>query len=120
MSLLLYVEDHPPARLLMQAIIADLTTHTLITAGTCAEAKKAATEKMPAVYIVDLDLPDGDGITLVGELVKIHPAPALITSAYADVAASDMQATGIFAYLRKPLDPEHVARIIDRAASGLV
>jgi CheY-like chemotaxis protein len=119
MSLILYVEDHPPARLLMGAIISDLTTHTLITAGSCAEARRLAQAQQPSVYIVDLDLPDGNGIALAQELQSLHPAPTIITSAYAEGAAEKAESAHLFAYLRKPLDPDDVARTVDRAAARL-
>lgn len=119
MSLILYVEDHPPARMLMDAIISDLTPHTLITAGTCAEARTLVQTHQPSVYIVDLDLPDGSGIALAQELQNLHPAPIIITSAYAEVIVEDAVNVQAFAYLRKPLDPDDVARTIDRAAARL-
>lgn len=115
MTLLLYVEDHPPARLLMDAIIHDLTPYTLITAGSCAEAKHSVVSR-PDVYIVDLDLPDGDGITLIHELQAAHFAPAIITSAYESDTVANIP-EGIFEYLRKPLDPDDVARTIQRAVA---
>jgi two-component system, OmpR family, response regulator len=114
MSTVLYVEDHPPAQLLMRAIIADLTTHRLIVAGTGAEARTFAETDTPDIYIVDLDLPDGDGLTLASALKTIHAAPVLLVSAYGESVNVATLQTVIHAYLAKPLDPIHVAETIQR------
>jgi CheY-like chemotaxis protein len=110
MAKILYVEDHPPAQLLMQAIVGEMTAHTLIVADSGARACSAASASPPDLYIIDLDLPDTDGITLAGLLKAIHGAPVLIVSAYAEAVKGS--ALGAHAYLAKPLDPEHVAKTI--------
>lgn len=111
MATILYVEDHPPAQLLMQAIISEMTTHTLVVANSGAEAVKVAAESYPELYILDLDLPDGDGISLAQTLNAIHPAPVIIVSAYAEAVN---QGTLDYVYLSKPLDPDDVARTVQR------
>ncbi|MBK8021333.1 MAG: response regulator [Chloroflexi bacterium] len=116
MSLILYVEDHPPARSLMQAIVQDLTSDRLIAVGTCAEARQAAVRELPDLYVIDLDLPDGDGFALARELKKLHDAPAIITSAY-DPSSVEPARDLEYLYLRKPLDPDDVARILQRTAA---
>jgi len=118
MPTILYVEDHPPAQLLMRAIIAEFTTHRLITAGTGTEALRLAHTERPALYIVDLDLPDTDGITLITALKTAHPAPAVLVSAYAEAVDGATLGTRIDSYLAKPLDPTYVAQIIERTLAG--
>ncbi len=114
MALILYVEDHPPAQMLMQAIIADLTTHQLIVTGTGEAARKAAAEYRPDLYIVDLDLPDVDGLVLAQLLKGVHAAPVLLVSAYGESVKDETIKTVVHAYLAKPLDPVHVAQTIQR------
>lgn len=114
MALILYVEDHPPAQMLMQAIIGDLTTHRIIVAGSGEQAQALVKSEPPDLYIVDLDLPDTDGIALAGVLRALHAAPALLVSAYGEaVKESDLKSV-IHAYLAKPLDPTHVTETIER------
>jgi CheY-like chemotaxis protein len=118
MALILYVEDHPPAQLLMRAIVAELTGHDLLTARDGEQARQIAAARLPSLYIVDLDLPDTDGLRLISALKTIHPATALLVSAYAEaVTGESMGALGslVFAYLAKPLDPAHVAKTIQLA-----
>lgn len=114
MTTILYVEDHPPAQLLMAAIVADLTPYTLITAKTGAEAETLVQAQHPDVYILDLDLPDTDGNTLAKRLNAIHAAATILVSAYAEAIHPDHT----YVYLSKPLDPDHVAQILRHAAAG--
>jgi CheY-like chemotaxis protein len=115
MATLLYVEDHPPAQLLMRAIIAELTAHTLLLASTGAEASQQVTAYRPDLYIIDLDLPDTDGVTLATALRHLHPAPVLLVSAYAEAVKDTMLTGHIHAYLAKPLDPDDVETAIRNA-----
>jgi CheY-like chemotaxis protein len=115
MAKILYVEDHPPAQLLMQAIIGEMTSHTLVIASSGAEAQKVAAEIQPDLYILDLDLPDGDGLTLAPILTGAHPAPVILVSAYAEAVS---EITLHYVYLAKPLDPDDVARTIKRSLAG--
>jgi CheY-like chemotaxis protein len=115
MAVLLYVEDHPPAQMLMQAIVGELTSHQLALAGTGEEARRITIERAPDLYIVDMDLPDTDGLTLAQALRAVHPAPVLLVSAYAESIKPETVRDLVFAYLAKPLDPTDVARNIERA-----
>jgi CheY-like chemotaxis protein len=111
MATILYVEDHPPAQLLMQAIIGEITDHDLLLASSATEAEQIARQSLPDLYVLDLDLPDGDGLVLAGTLSAIHPAPVILVSAYAESVESGSLD---YVYLAKPLDPDHVARTIQR------
>lgn len=113
MATLLYVEDHPPAQLLMSALIKDMTTHHLLLASDGKSALEMTDQHKPDLYIIDLDLPDGNGITLAAQLIASHPAPVILVSAYGE--AVDDQHPAISYYLAKPLDPNHVAETIKRA-----
>ena len=112
---ILYVEDHPPARLLMNAIIEDLTEYQLVTAATGAAAQALMAEQRPDLYILDLDLPDIDGVTLAKSLCKINNVPIILVSAYAEVVQTEDLDTLMHYYLAKPLDPMNVAQTIKRA-----
>lgn len=115
MATLLYVEDHPPARMLMQAIISEMTDHGLLLANSAAAAREIVLNTPPDLYILDLDLPDSDGLTLAKELVALHPAPVILVSAYAEAVEEKSLAGIVRFYLAKPLSPEHVAETIRRA-----
>lgn len=111
MALILYVEDHPPARLLMQGIIEEVTAHQLLTADSGQAAEALLQDHAVDLYILDLDLPDTNGIDLAKHLTALHMAPVILVSAYAEA----VEDTAHFQYLAKPLDPDYVAEAIQRA-----
>jgi CheY-like chemotaxis protein len=115
MATILYVEDHPPARLLMQAIISEMTDHRLLVADSGAAAFTMLHDAKPDLYILDLDLPDGDGRVLAEQLIKVSPAPVILVSAYAEGVEEQTLASSIQFYLAKPLDPDVVAATIQHA-----
>lgn len=118
MTTILYVEDHPPAQMLMQAIISDLLPHDLVLAATGQEALAQATHRRPDLYIIDLDLPDTDGLALGQALCQLHVAPVILVSAFAEAINPDSLAGVVADYLAKPLDPEYVAEVIQRTLAG--
>ncbi len=111
MKTILYVEDHPPARFLMQAIVSELTPHQLITAETGEAAHTLTVQASPDLYIIDFDLPDTDGRTLARRLQGLHPAPVILVSAYAEAISEESD----YVYLAKPFSPDDVAAAVQRA-----
>lgn len=111
---ILYVEDHPPAQLLMQAIVSEMTSHDLTVVGSGEQARRIAASLAPDLYIIDLDLPDIDGISLAQALRAIHTAPVLLVSAYAEAVKDSTLNASVHAYLAKPLDPDRVAEAIQQ------
>ena len=115
MAIILYVEDHPPAQMLMEAIISDMTAHELHVAGSGQEAEILTHNTPPDLYILDLDLPDTDGITLAKTLTDLHSVPVILVSAYAESVDDVTKQDVIHYYLAKPLDPDYVTETIQRA-----
>ena len=77
---LLLVEDEPQMRRFLRA---SLTSHgfRLIEAGTAREGEALATTHTPDLILLDLGLPDGDGIDLVKRLREWSRVPILVVSA---------------------------------------
>jgi len=106
------VEDDPA--------VAELVALYLKNAGfvvehcaTAAEARAAFSLGAPACVVMDLGLPDADGLDLVAELRRMHDSPVLALTARAEdgqkVAGLD---AGLDDYLTKPFNPrELVARV---------
>ena len=97
------------------AVVRRMLTETLGRAGyavapasSSAEALRVVAEEEPALAIVDLVLPDGDGIELLGQLRASWPAlPALVVTAYVEPRSIvEAMRRGAHDYLGKPLDPD--------------
>ena len=74
---ILLVEDDPQ----LQTFLADQLTRDgfdLIVAGTAREGLRAFEKRRVAVAIVDVELPDGSGLTLVDRLRRADPAQRLL------------------------------------------
>jgi len=79
-------------------------------AATVAEARRLIETEEPALAVVDLVLPDGDGISLLGELRGAWPAmPGVIVTSYVEPRSIvEAMRRGAVDYLPKPLDPDEL------------
>ena len=92
----------------------------VVEAGTVAEARRLSTLDPPDVAVVDLGLPDGDGLTVLRHLAAAAPGcRALVMTMTADAgtvrAALDAGARG---YLLKDADPDIVVAAVRTVAAG--
>ncbi|MDA8201086.1 MAG: response regulator transcription factor [Thermaerobacter sp.] len=80
----LLVEDH---RALAQWLTGELqhAGWTVVRAGTAAEAQQLVRRRTYDVLLVDIGLPDADGVDLCQELRTITPAPILMITARHDI-----------------------------------
>jgi len=99
---ILVVEDEPHMRRFLRASLTS-NGYRVLEAGTVAEAGVVATSHNPELYLVDLGLPDGDGLDLTKSLRAWTSAPVIVLSARGreldKVAALD---AGADDYLTKP------------------
>ena len=88
------VEDHPDFRRLMEGLLGVQADIKLIAqAGSLAEARKQAAAVRFDVVVLDLSLPDGNGVDLIADLRRENPDVAvLILSATLDPASVDRAA----------------------------
>jgi DNA-binding NarL/FixJ family response regulator len=118
----LVVDDHPVVLAGLAALIgSDPQLSVVGTARSVAEARELAGRiEPPAVAVLDLQLPDGDGIALGMELKQSWPSlRVLILTMHADEATVIQSlASGLDGYLLKDADPEDVLAAVHSAAGG--
>lgn len=117
----LVVDDHPVVLAGLAALIgSDPQLVVVATARSATEARELGTDLEPTVAVLDLQLPDGDGISLGTELKQRWPRlRVLILTMYADQATVIQSlASGLDGYLLKDADPEDVLAAIHSAAGG--
>lgn len=107
----LVVEDEPDIRAVLRTLLHTANYRT-IEAETAARAEIEARSHKPDLLIVDLGLPDADGLTLIRSLRQWSPVPILVLSARTmeeqKIAALD---AGADDYVTKPFSaPELLAR----------
>ena len=76
----LVVEDDSEIRALLQASLT-VEGFEVQTAVSLSEATALLRHKPPDIVVLDLGLPDGDGVQLVHELRKQHTTPVIVVSA---------------------------------------
>ena len=88
------VEDHPDFRDLMEVLLGSQSDINLVAqAGSLAEARNHAVRFDFDVAVLDLGLPDGDGVDLIADLRQANPdVGVLILSASLDVASFERAA----------------------------
>ena len=109
---ILVVEDEAPMRRFLRTAL-EARGFRVVEAGTLREAESAAADDTPAAILLDLGLPDGDGLSLLARLREWSHAPVIVLSArdreQDKVTALD---AGADDYLTKPFGTnELLARI---------
>ena len=112
------VEDHPDFRRLMEGLLGGQADIKLVAqAGSLAEARKHAAVVRFDVVVLDLSLPDGNGVDLIVDLRRENPDVAvLILSATLDPASVDRAAEAGADEIMDKLEP--LDKILDRVRRG--
>jgi CheY-like chemotaxis protein len=99
----LVVDDDPAFRRLAQRILEAFGLAVAGEADTAASAISAAGALRPDAVLVDVGLPDGDGIALARELTALPWRPRVVlTSSNAEAAtASEVRSSGAEAFVPK-------------------
>ncbi len=118
---LLVVDDHPHLRMLLRTTF-EIIDVEVEEAGSGAEAMQRVAERTPDVIVLDVALPDIDGITLCRRL-REQPATAevpIVLLTGAPRASDDVaRAAGASAFVRKPFSPLELLETIEQLAGGL-
>ena len=119
MTRVMLVDDHPIVLSGLSALVESEDGLELVAAArSAAEANAVTTE--PDVAVIDLELPDGDGIELGGTLKRTWPElrVVVLTMHADDRAVIRSLGAGLDGYLLKDSDPEDVLAAIHTAARG--
>ena len=85
----LVVDDDRDFRGLVARMLAAMGLEVVAQAGTCAEATAAAADLRPDAALVDVGLPDGDGLVLAQQLAALTWAPRVVLTSSDPEAATD-------------------------------
>jgi DNA-binding NtrC family response regulator len=113
----LVIDDDPLVRWALSARLEELGLD-VIEAGSVREALERESEA--DLVLLDLRLPDGDGLLTAREILSRHPErPLLLMTAFATPElAAEASRAGVRRCIDKPFDMEAVARIVDESLGG--
>jgi signal transduction histidine kinase len=103
---ILLVEDHKPTTLVLKHLLSR-RHYAVVSTGSLAEARAAASRENFELLISDIGLPDGTGYELMAELHGRHGLVGIALTGYGmeeDISRS--QAAGFVAHLTKPITVE--------------
>jgi len=114
---ILVVDDEPDIRRLISEILQD-EGYQVATAENAAEARALKKTTSPDLILLDIWMPDSDGITLLREWVteKKLLSPVVMMSGHGSVeAAVEATRLGAYDFLEKPLSMAKLLLIVERA-----
>jgi two-component system, NtrC family, response regulator AtoC len=117
---ILVVEDDAATRKGLEQLLAESHSETR-SVGSIEKARAAIEEFSPNLCIVDLNLPDGDGLDLIREVRSQNPTREFIVltgHGSIDTAVEAMKA-GAADYLLKPLKSAQISVVLDRLSEKM-
>ena len=117
----LAVDDHPMVRAGLRAMLASVAGIEVVAeASSAAEAVAAARAHQPDVVLMDLRMPDGDGVHATGLVLEERPGCRVVIVTTFDNEADIVRAleAGASGYVLKDAAREELVRAIRAAAHG--
>jgi len=113
---ILVVDDEPAHRQMIEAVL-DAEGYEIVQAEHGGAAISAVEKRFYDLVIMDVRMPDVDGIEALQKIKQISPdIPVIIMTAYASVdTAVDALKSGAYDYLIKPLDIDELKLLVDKA-----
>lgn len=118
MSVVLIVEDEMLEQEFLKSVVQDelLPEDTLVTAESGIEAVNLAKQHKPDIIIMDVRIPELDGISAIEEIRKFLPNACIsVLTAYSDFSyAQKAVSLRVFEYLLKPIKPTDFKQVFLR------
>jgi two-component system response regulator AtoC len=112
----LIVDDEETARSFVHEALGD-AGYEAIEAGDLKSAHKSLDTGSADIVLLDLNLPDGSGMTLLDRISRENPSPpTILITAYGEIdTAVEAMKMGAQDFLQKPLDLERMLQAVERA-----
>ncbi len=114
---ILVVDDEPDIRMLLRDVLED-EGYEVALAGSVAEAKVARRRRRPDLILLDVWMPDGDGVSLLKEWSDEDglPCPVVMMSGHGNVeTAVDATRLGAYDFIEKPLSIDKLTITLSNA-----
>lgn len=120
MAKVLIVDDAPMIRALLETALTQVG-HEVAVAGNGREALERFEQVQPQVCIIDLRLPDFDGVTVIRKIRHLDPSACVIvlTGAGDSTLADQARALGVSDFLVKGQGLDEILATVNRRIEGL-
>src|SRR5213079_2485695 len=113
---ILIIDDERPILLTLEAL---LSRHGYQpeTAATASYGLRRLKENAPAVVLLDLQLPDAEGLEMLGQIKNDHPGTQVIILTAHDSLNNAIESIkrGAYHFISKPYAPEELLSLIEKA-----
>ncbi len=113
---ILIIDDERPILLTLEALLGR-HGYQPETAATAAFGLRALKNNSPAVVLLDLQLPDADGLEMLGQIKREHPETQVIILTAHDSLNNAIESIkrGAYHFISKPYAPEELLSLIEKA-----
>jgi two-component system chemotaxis response regulator CheY len=113
------IEDVDATRALLRLLLLEMKFQVVGEAGTIFKALQLLPDANADMVMLDLNLPDGDGIEMVARVLEVNPQMVIVVVSAHNDASSVQKALqkGAHGYLIKPFTPKALESCIARAQS---
>jgi response regulator NasT len=113
---ILIVDDEAVIRMGLKSMITSLGYEVAGTAASGGDALKKAAALKPDLMLLDIKMPDKDGLTVAETLATERPMPIIMLTAYTDQALIERAANAaVMGYLVKPINESKLRPTIEIA-----
>jgi two-component system response regulator AtoC len=116
MRTILVVDDETPILESLDMFLGE-KGYRVITAATGADGEMKFRQHHPEVVMLDIRLPDKNGLDILKEILAApNPPKVIMMTAFQDMETTiEAMKSGAYEYLNKPLDAGEIERTVDRA-----
>ncbi len=113
---ILIIDDERPILLTLEALL-KRHGYAVETAGTAAAGLKLLETKTPSLILLDLQLPDADGLQMLEQIRREHvDMPVIILTAHDSLNnAIESIKRGAYHFISKPYAPEELISLVEKA-----
>ena len=113
---ILIIDDERPILLTLEALLGRHGYHADV-AATAAAGMRTLESKMPALVLLDLQLPDAEGLQMLDQIKREHPDTQVIILTAHDSLNNAIESIkrGAYHFISKPYAPEELLSLVDKA-----
>jgi len=113
---ILIIDDERPILLTLEALLGR-HGYQPETAATASYGLRLLQSSSPAVVLLDLQLPDADGLEMLGQIKREHPETQVIILTAHDSLSNAIESIkrGAYHFISKPYAPEELLSLIEKA-----